>query len=1063
MEMKHQRLAKLTRPRLHRTIARERLFTIFDETHLHKPLMWVAGPPGAGKTTLVVSWLDARDVKGIWYQVDGGDIDLATFFYHLGQAAMPFSKKSQRRLPLFTAEYSRDVAGFSRRFFRNLFTRLPHSAALTFDNYQEGGADPQFNELLAAAVDEIPLGISLIVISRAEPPECFARLAANERIEKLNADDLKLTLREAESIAATRGVSPDAVEQIHTMTAGWAAGFILLLEEVRQGERVGGGTKTHSNNAVFDYFAGQLFDRATPEVQNTLLRLSYLPRMSSTVVRQFGGGVHSLSSLEDMHRRHLFVDRRQAAEPIYQFHALLQAFLQHRANETLTTVEKRDVMQEAARVLEVSGQAEDALTLYVKAGDIESARHLILREALRLIGQGRWKMVASWIEGMPSEVVRTDCWLMYWLGTATTETDPLAARERLQESFELARNVGDELCEAQVAAAIIETYMAEFIQFRPMDRWIAILERKFDKGLLFPSVEAELRVQSALLFAIGLRQSGNPGLPAQVERIFDLLRASADANRKVSAATHLIMYSSYTGPLDVGKRAIPVLESLLQEGEGTALRRAWGYAAMAWFHCLTRDQEACFAACDKVESIAHEEGLPFVSKLAIINRMWVFLFDFKATEGRALLERIERIADPVHPFDIASYNGARSWIAFFENDTDLAQEYGLKAVRMFDETGSMMHSVNFRVLLVMSCYKQGLFQAARNWIAEMRSITGAGITNWQRCSLLMWEANIALAEGNRIQMFEKLNIALTTAKREGGEFMFSNWLRPWMSRLCHEALGAGIEESYVGDLIRRYEFPPPSNDVIIWPWPIKIKTLGNFGILLDGSRLEFSHKVPRKPIMMLKVLIALGSNGVPIRKIIDLIWPNEDGDAAERAFEVAVHRLRKLLANPASIKVEDRLMSLNGAIVWTDVVAFDNISAELLKVEDHETAQTDYERALQLYRGPFLSGDVDASWAVSMRDRMGRRFVHLIAKMGRQLEADSKWDEAIQWYWRGLEIDDVSEQLYQGLMQCYLAQQRYSEGISVFQGMRRRLSTTLGALPSPQSISLLRELQSGAH
>jgi LuxR family transcriptional regulator, maltose regulon positive regulatory protein len=326
----------------------------------------------------------------------------------------------------------------------------------------------------------------------------------------------------------------------------------------------------------------------------------------------------------------------------------------------------------------------------------------------------------------------------------------------------------------------------------------------------------------------------------------------------------------------------------------------------------------------------------------------------------------------------------------------------------------------------------------------------------------MWEANIALAEGNRIQMFEKLNIALTTAKREGGEFMFSNWLRPWMSRLCHEALGAGIEESYVGDLIRRYEFPPPSNDVIIWPWPIKIKTLGNFGILLDGSRLEFSHKVPRKPIMMLQVLIALGSNGVPIRKIIDLIWPNEDGDAAERAFEVAVHRLRKLLANPASIKVEDRLMSLNGAIVWTDVVAFDNISAELLKVEDHETAQTDYERALQLYRGPFLSGDVDASWAVSMRDRMGRRFVHLIAKMGRQLEADSKWDEAIKWYWRGLEIDDVSEQLYQGLMQCYLAQQRYSEGISVFQGMRRKLSSTLSAVPSPRSITLLRELQSGA-
>jgi hypothetical protein len=28
--------------------------------------------PGAGKTTLVASWLDARNIKGIWYQVDWG-------------------------------------------------------------------------------------------------------------------------------------------------------------------------------------------------------------------------------------------------------------------------------------------------------------------------------------------------------------------------------------------------------------------------------------------------------------------------------------------------------------------------------------------------------------------------------------------------------------------------------------------------------------------------------------------------------------------------------------------------------------------------------------------------------------------------------------------------------------------------------------------------------------------------------------------------------------------------------------------------------------------------------
>jgi ATP/maltotriose-dependent transcriptional regulator MalT len=72
-------LAKLTRPRLHGAIARERLFARLDEARAGRPAICVVGPPGAGKTTLVASWLDGRGFPGIWYQIDPGDADLATF------------------------------------------------------------------------------------------------------------------------------------------------------------------------------------------------------------------------------------------------------------------------------------------------------------------------------------------------------------------------------------------------------------------------------------------------------------------------------------------------------------------------------------------------------------------------------------------------------------------------------------------------------------------------------------------------------------------------------------------------------------------------------------------------------------------------------------------------------------------------------------------------------------------------------------------------------------------------------------------------------------------------
>ena len=54
-----------------------------------RPVTWVEGPAGAGKTSLVSSYLDARGLPCLWYRLDAGDADVATFFYYLGLAARP--------------------------------------------------------------------------------------------------------------------------------------------------------------------------------------------------------------------------------------------------------------------------------------------------------------------------------------------------------------------------------------------------------------------------------------------------------------------------------------------------------------------------------------------------------------------------------------------------------------------------------------------------------------------------------------------------------------------------------------------------------------------------------------------------------------------------------------------------------------------------------------------------------------------------------------------------------------------------------------------------------------
>lgn len=107
-------LAKTTRPSLATVLARDRLFDVLDRRN-RGSVLWVWGPPGSGKTTLVASYLESRGIDSRWYQLDKSDSDVATFFYYMGRAGERGGRKSDETLPLFTTEYRRDLSAFSRR------------------------------------------------------------------------------------------------------------------------------------------------------------------------------------------------------------------------------------------------------------------------------------------------------------------------------------------------------------------------------------------------------------------------------------------------------------------------------------------------------------------------------------------------------------------------------------------------------------------------------------------------------------------------------------------------------------------------------------------------------------------------------------------------------------------------------------------------------------------------------------------------------------------------------------------------------------------------------------
>ena len=981
------------------------------------PLIWLSAPAGYGKSTLVSSYLQATARSHIWYQCDAGDADIASFFYYLNMARERCAPRSRVPLPAFLPEHYSAIPTFTRNYFRSLFASFAGSTTVVFDNLQEVPSDATIIQMLPLLAEQIPSDVQIIVVSRGDPPPTLGRWIAADQLVVFSAEDLKLSRSETEEVIAAAGIGPvgkrpRSAEELYTLSQGWAAGLALLL---RLGAE--GGTCADDgipgSQAVFDYLASEVFSRLDDTLQEFLLETSCLQPISANVARHLTGRQEAQSILGRLVQDNVFTTYRPAAGT-YEYHPLFRGFLLGRARQRNGAASQQSLMTRAAVALENAGDAEAAISLYLQAESWDAAAGLIEREAADLLSQARIQTLSAWINAIPVPLAERRAWLTYWRGMYQFTTSFTDARATLEHAYALFCRDAERLGQMLACAAILRHINACYADYRPMLRWIERLSALVQTGQPFPSEATELQIKAGFLLSIAQASPDHPDLLPLIDRVTLLTSGEVDPASRAAGVSALQHFFGGVGRTpqygDLDRRVADLLKEP-RLAPGSRLQIIWLHAYQ--YH-LSGDSPRAFDLLRQATQIAEHHGLVGERMRLRICQMQAGDPTKSPREVAQELAEFESMARMMPPIAISQFLYVRAMHELSLGNVHDALRLVEESVPLIDGAHWPFGAALAKLGAAEILCALGRHEEALQYAASARSSATSLQTPLLDFNSSLVEAAVARRTGPASSYARILARAFELGRQQGYANSFHHGCQ-LLRQLVPDALRLRIEVSYCRWVIGKRGWQPPPG-CVDWPWAVRIRALGPLTIELDDVPLQMAGKVPRKPLELLKALLT-SRHGLDVEAAMDLLWPELEGDAARNAFDIAAHRLRKLLKCNDAVLANQGRLTLNPDRVWVDVF-------ELMRLQDLSFAEEDNAAlgrvALQLYRAPLLSGD-STPWIAGARDRVRGVFLRIAKKLTDSLAAEEAWNAIRQFCDSAIALEPGDEALYRAWIRSLIA------------------------------------------
>ncbi|HEJ3806936.1 TPA: hypothetical protein SL442_002427 [Pseudomonas aeruginosa] len=407
------RRAKLIAPAAaSRTVARRDIAELVTRAADARLVLFRA-PAGFGKTTAMRQYLGHLQAVGrrvAWLTLDSRDDDFRRFLAYLIDAFDLVLRPEGHADELWVA--SGGMSGVDQLALKlvDSVADCEHPFTLFIDEF-ESVSNRSIDDLLRVIINHLPAGGQVVIASRETPNLQLGRLRAQGQLLEVDQAWLRFSREETECFFHTqRGLklSDKGISKLYGDTEGWPAALWLvsMALEVREDPEAFISTFSGSNSAMAEYLVEAILSSQPADVQSFLLKSSVLGELNKSLCDAVCGRTDSDVVLQRLERSNVCITALDGGERnLYRYHGLFAAFLRGQL-ERLHLQDIPGLHLAAAKWYESEGRPIPAIEHALASGMSGYALSLIASHSNSLLFDGRFRLLARWLDALPTESLR---------------------------------------------------------------------------------------------------------------------------------------------------------------------------------------------------------------------------------------------------------------------------------------------------------------------------------------------------------------------------------------------------------------------------------------------------------------------------------------------------------------------------------------------------------------------------------------------------------------------------------------------------------------------------------